>query len=203
MTSKLNIIKEALEHRHSHYSLSPEWVADRKTVEELLGHILDTVPSAFNSQPVRIALLTGDAHTSHWKIIEDALISIMGQEAYEANTAPKLRQGFASGIGTILFFDVPSVTQGLQTNFPAYSANFPIWAQQAQGSHQHMAWVGLDALGFGASLQHYTGMADSEIKALAGVAPSWTLTAQMPFGAPLTEAASKDKLPLSETFFIK
>ena len=150
-----------------------------------------------------MVLLTGEAHTAHWKLVEDALISIMGQEAYEANTAAKIRQAFASGIGTVLFFDVPSVTEGLQASFPAYAANFPLWAQQVQGSHQHAVWMGLDMLGFGASLQHYIGMVDSDIKALAGVDASWVLSAQMPFGAPLAEAEGKEKLPLSETFIVK
>ncbi|WP_258404318.1 nitroreductase family protein [Porphyromonas cangingivalis] len=203
MTTKIEMLKDALAHRHSHYGLRPEWVAPRETVEDLIGHVLQTVPSAFNSQPVRMVLLTGDAHTAHWKLVEDALISIMGQEAYEANTAAKIRQAFASGIGTVLFFDVPSVTEGLQASFPAYAANFPLWAQQVQGSHQHAVWMGLDMLGFGASLQHYIGMVDSDIKALAGVDASWVLSAQMPFGAPLAEAEGKEKLPLSETFIVK
>ena len=203
MTTQLEIFKGVLEHRHSHYGLRPEWVAPRQTVEELLGGVLQTVPSAFNSQPVRMVLLTGDAHASHWKLVENALISLMGQEAYEANTAPKIRQAFASGIATVLFFDVPSVTEGLQASFPTYAANFPIWAQQVQGSHQHAVWMGLDMLGFGASLQHYIGMVDADIKALAGVDASWVLTAQMPFGAPVAEVAGKEKLPVSETLIVK
>ncbi|KGN71247.1 nitroreductase family protein [Porphyromonas sp. COT-239 OH1446] len=203
MTTQLEIFKGALAHRHSHYALRPEWVASRETVEALLGSVLQTVPSAFNSQPVRMVLLTGEAHASHWKLVEDALIGLMGQEAYEANTASKIRQAFASGVGTVLFFDVPSVTEGLQASFPSYAANFPIWAQQVQGSHQHSVWMGLDMLGFGASLQHYIGMVDSEIKALAEVDASWVLTAQMPFGAPLAEVSGKEKLPLSETLFVK
>ncbi|KGL48822.1 nitroreductase family protein [Porphyromonas gulae] len=203
MNTKIETLKDALAHRHSHYAIHPEWVVSREVVEEFLGHVLQTVPSAFNSQPVRMVLLTGEAHDTHWKLVENALSSIMGQEAYEANTASKLRQAFANGIGTILFFDVPSITENLQASFPAYAGNFPLWAQQTQGSHQHTVWMGLDSLGFGANLQHYIGMVDNDIKALAGVDPSWILTAQMPFGKPITEVKAKDKLPLTETLIIK
>lgn len=201
--NKIEIFKEALAHRHSNYALLPEWTASMKDVENLLGHVLQTVPSAFNSQPVRMVLLTGENHAAHWLLVEKALISIMGEKAYEEKTASKIRQSFASGIGTILFFDVPSVTEGLQASFPGYAANFPIWAQQAQGSHQYAVWTGLDMLGFGVNLQHYIGMVDEDIKKLAGVDPSWTLTAQMPFGAPASETVSKEKLSLSETLIIK
>lgn len=203
MTTKIETLKDALSHRHSHYAIRPEWVAPREAVEDLLGHVLQNIPSAFNSQPVRMVLLTGEAHTAHWELIEKALIGFMGQEKYEANTAPKVRQAFASGVGTILFFDVPSVTEGLQASFPTYAANFPLWAQQTQGSHQYAVWMGLDVLGFGVNLQHYIGMIDDEIKTLAGVDPSWVLTAQMPFGAPVEEVSAKEKLSLAETLIVK
>lgn len=199
----LEIVNGLLSRRHSHYDIKPKWVAPREEVERLLAQVLQNVPSAFNSQPVRIAFLTGEDHIKHWEIIEEVLISYLGEERYIQSTKTKLHQAFMSGVGTILFFDDPKVTTELQTAYPTYAHNFPIWAQQVQGSHQFATWVGLETLGFGANLQHYIGMADDRIKALAGVPESWTLVAQMPFGQPQTRPATKDKLPLSETLIVK
>lgn len=65
-----------------------------------------------------------------------------------------------SGVGTVLFFDNEPKTKELMEQFPSYQHNFPKWAEQVQGSHQFATWIGLVGLGFGASLQHYTGMDD-------------------------------------------
>lgn len=201
LNESIQPIIKILEKRHSQYVLSPEWVAPQAEVEALLAETLRLVPSAFNSQPVRIVLLTGEKHQQHWQLIEDALIGIMGQAAYDKQTAAKINGSFRSGVATILFFDDSSVTKGLQEQFPSYAPNFPIWAQQVQGSHQLMVWLGLTEMGFGCNLQHYIGMVDEQIQALAGVPREWTLVAQMPFGlVPAgSEAGDKDKLPTSET----
>lgn len=108
-----------------------------------------------------------------------------------------------SGIATILYFtDTNTVTQ-LQEQYPTYAHNFPLWAEQVQGSHQYAVWVGLTALGFGASLQHYTGMVDDQIKQHAGVPNHWQFVGHMPFGKIGTPATNKEKLPLTETLIIR
>lgn len=202
-STSLETLYEQANQRHSHYALSAEWVASQAEVEHLLGSVLQTVPSAFNSQPVRIVLLTGDTHQKHWDLVEQALIEMIGKEAYRQSTQAKIDGAFRSGIGTILFFDNPQVTLGLQEKFPLYAANFPRWAQEVQGSHQYAVWMGLSALGFGANLQHYTGITDDAIKQLAGVDSTWNLMAQMPFGAPLSTPPTPEKLPLTETLLVR
>lgn len=203
MKQNLEIAKGLLQKRHSEYSLSPEWVQPMNEVETLLGDILHSVPSHFNSQPVRMVLLSGEAHKKHWLMIEEALIKLIGEEAYNKNTKEKVHNSFMSGVATILFFDDTAVTNDLSEKFPLYAPNFPIWAQQVQGSHQLAVWTGLTGLGFGANLQHYTGMIDEKIKAEFEIPEAWTLIAQMPFGKTMTPAEGKDKLPLNKTLLVR
>lgn len=193
------MIKELMAKRHSEYALAPEWVAPQKDVEEVLAGVLQLIPTHFNAQTVRMVLLTGEAHQHHWKLIEEILIDQIGEDKYNKSTRAKIEGSFASGAGTVLFFDDTQTTKHLMEQFPTYKHNFPLWAQQVQGSHQYGVWLGLTALGFGASLQHYTGMADDKIKEQVGVPQEWEFIAHMPFGKILKPAEAKDKKPLSET----
>lgn len=199
MDKRLEVIAELMKRRHSEYALAPEWVAPQEEVEEVLTNVLQLIPTHFNSQPVRIVLLTGEAHKRHWKLIEEILIDQIGEDEYNKSTRGKIENSFASGIGTVVFFDDTPVTKGMMEQFPAYAHNFPKWAQQVQGSHQYGVWLGLTTLGFGASLQHYNGMADNKIKEQISVPQDWEFIAHMPFGKVLEPSQSKDKKPLSET----
>lgn len=203
MNDKLKASKEILKKRHSEYALSPEWVTSEEEVEALLGEVLHLTPSHFNSQPVRMVLLKGEAHKAHWKLIEEILIDRIGKEAYDKNTRGKIEGAFLSGAGTVVFFDDTTITKNMINQFPAYAHNFPNWAQQVQGSHQLMVWLGLTSLGYGASLQHYNGIDDDKVKEQLGVPKEWDFIAHMPFGKVLNPAGEKEKKPLSETLIIK
>lgn len=201
-SNSLEYLYTLLEKRHSEYQISAEWVAPQEQVEELVKELLQKVPSAFNSQPVRIVQLTGDKHLAHWQLVEDALVERIGRERYEEQTAPKVNSAFRSGIATLLFFDDVPVTKALQEQMPTYAENFARWACEVQGSHQLIAWLGLTELGFGCNLQHYTGMVDDKIKALAEVPSEWELIAQMPFGkvSSTEEPEPKEKMPIDKLF---
>ena len=198
MTNNLSTLKESLEKRHSHYNIGSEWVSPKEEVVKMLEDVLNLVPTHFNAQTVRMILLTGEKHKEHWTIIENAFINIMGVERYEAQTKEKIHTAFMSGAGTVLFFDDVQTTKDLQEQFPAYAGNFPSWALQVQGSHQFATWIGLTELGFGASLQHYIGMVDGEVKEHAGASEKWEFIGHMPFGNPLSNPTSKPKKDIKE-----
>lgn len=198
MMNNLNSVKELLSQRHSHYQLASELVAPQAEVEQMLKEVLALVPSHFNSQGVRMVLLTGEAHKQHWQLIEKVLIQNIGEEAYNSGTRDKIHTAFMSGVGTVLFFDEEETTQQLMKQFPLYAHNFPKWAEQVQGSHQLAVWLGLVGLGFGASLQHYIGMDDDAIRNHVGAPQNWRLVAQMPFGKALDEPGTKEKLPVEQ-----
>lgn len=196
--NRFESVTDLLGARYSCYALAPEWVGSQEAVEEMLEKVLKLVPSHFNAQPVRMVLLTGSAHQKHWELVEQMLIGQIGKDQYEAGTKNKIHNAFMSGVGTVLFFDDTDTTKSLIEKFPLYADNFHKWAEQVQGSHQLMVWLGLADLGFGANLQHYIGMDDEAIKQLAQVPSSWRLIAQMPFGKALDTPSEKDKLELGE-----
>lgn len=199
----MNQSKEAYKQRHSQYNITAEWVAPKEQVVELLGDVLHHVPTHMNAQTVRMVLLTGEAHRKHWELIEQILINQIGEERYNDGTKEKIHNSFMSGIGTVVYFNDTRTTKQLQEKFPAYAHNFEKWAREVQGSHQFAVWTGLTRLGFGASLQHYIGMADDKVREQLGVPAEWEFIAHMPFGKVVEPAQAQDKLPLSQLLIVK
>lgn len=199
-TKQYNVLDRipAIHKRNSEYSLSNEEVAPLEQVEKLLGDLLENLPTAFNSQPVRMVLLTGKAHKDHWNLISDILIQQIGEERFNDGTKQKIEKSFASGIGTVLFFDDTEVTEKLKKDYPNYAHNFEPWASQVQGSHQLMTWLGLTDMGYGANLQHYIGMDDDRVRKQVNVPDTWRFVAHMPFGKVVHPESDKPSKPLSE-----
>ncbi|TRF27016.1 hypothetical protein FG769_022995, partial [Salmonella enterica subsp. enterica serovar Bareilly] len=70
-----------------------------------------------------------------WQFVEDALRAVVPADSFEP-TAQKLKL-FKAGAATILFYEDQNVVKGLQEQFPAYAANFPVWADQANAMVQY------------------------------------------------------------------
>lgn len=198
MSKNIELATEVALKRRSHYQLEAEWVSPKEEVEALLKSVLRGVPTHFNSQTVRMVLLTGDAHRKHWELIEQILIKQIGEERYNEGTKDKIHSAFMAGVCTVLFFEESSITKNLKEQFPAYAHNFDKWAHQVQGSHQWAVWLGLTELGFGGSLQHYIGMDDDAIKEQVGVPAEWEFIAHMPFGKALDTPEAKPKTSMEE-----
>jgi predicted oxidoreductase (fatty acid repression mutant protein) len=64
--------------------------------------------------------------------------------------------------------------------------------------HQYFLWTGLEALGFGAHLQHYNPLIDSAVAKEWDLPTEWRLVAQMVFGSPEAPAGEKTQKPLEE-----
>ena len=203
MNTTQELLQNLLDGRRSIYELSPQWVRPQAEVEEMLRQILLKTPSAYNAQPVRIMLLTGQNHTAHWQVVEDALIAHVGREAYDNRTRNKVHKAFMNGVATLLFLDYTPATEALQQKYPSYAHNFPLWAEQVQGSHQALVWSALAHMGFGANLQHYIGFADKEIKERLLIPGELRLVAQMPFGAPAAAPMPIEKLPIEQLLTVK
>ena len=198
-----NTFKDALKHRRTYYALSNKSLVPDQTIEELISHVILHTPSSFNSQSSRLVLLLGDNHKKLWEITKDALRKIVPANAFGA-TESKINGAFASGYGTVLFFEDQAVVKGLQDAFPAYSDNFPVWSEQTNGMHQLAVWTALEDAGFGASLQHYNPLIDEIVAREFNIDLHWKLRGQMPFGVPVGEAAEKTFLPIEDrVLFLK
>lgn len=183
--------EEALEHRRSYYSIGSSSPVSDEELIRVVRQAVKHVPSAFNSQSTRIVLLLGDEHKKLWDIVKDTLKSRILAEAF-VKTEAKIDGCFASGHGTVLYFEDMSVVRGLQDAFPSYKDNFPTWAQHTSAMHQFAIWAMLEERGLGASLQHYNPLIDEEVRRTWELPEDWMLIAEMPFGVPTGEPGDKD-----------
>lgn len=188
---------EALKHRRTIYSIGNNSPVSDEQIENIINLAVKNTPSAFNSQSTRIVLLLGENHKKLWNIVKDILREIVAEGDFKA-TENKIDSSFASGYGTVLFFEDQSVVRGLQDAFPTYQDKFPVWSQHTAAMHQLVIWTMLEDAGFGASLQHYNPLIDEKVRETWKLPENWELTAQMPFGSPTGEPGTKEFKPLNE-----
>lgn len=184
--------EEAMECRRSFYALGSEKIVAEDEIIRVVRSALRNVPSAFNSQSTRIAVLFGDSHKKLWNIVKDVLRTQVPPEFFP-KTEEKIDKSFAAGYGTILYFEDMSVVRSLQEQYPLYGGNFPVWSQQTSAMHQFAIWTMLADLGLGVSLQHYNPLIDDCVRKEWNLSEDWQMVAQMPFGAPLDTPAPKER----------
>ena len=188
-------IQESLAKRRTYYNINKELPVAEEEVVALVENTTELVPDAFNMKSARVIVVTKAKQDELWDAI---------YEAFGGKVAREKIDSFKAGYGTLLYFYDEDVVKGLQEQFPLYAANFPIWAQQANGMLQISIWTALRELNIGANLQHYNPLIDDEVKKLTGVPKetvkkmfsvpdSWKLIAQMPFGGIAAEPQAKDK----------
>lgn len=191
---------EAVEHRHSYYAITNTSPVSDKKIQEIVEFAVRNIPSAFNSQTTRIVILLGENNLKVWSITMEALRGIVPQNSF-ASTEAKINS-FASGYGTILFFEDQSIVELLQNQFSTYADRFPVWSDHTAGMHQFVIWTMLEDVGFGASLQHYNPLIDDAVKAEWSLDSSWKLLAQMPFGTPVSEPGEKTFEPIEKRVLV-
>lgn len=195
-------LKDAIKDRRTYYQLSNSSPVSDQEIQSILEHVLLYAPSAFNSQSARMLLLLGDNHTKMWEITKDELKKVSkSEEAFKA-TEDKVNISFASGYGTVLFFEDQTVIKGLQGSLPSMAEKFTQWSEHSSGIAQILTWIGLESVGFGASLQHYNPLIDEAVKKEWSINEDWELIAQMPFGLPAGEPGEKTHVKLEERLVV-
>jgi len=190
-------LKEALRHRRTYYKLGGGSPVSDEYLRQLVELTVSHVPSAFNSQTSRLALLLGSSHQRLWNIVKDTLRPLVPPAEF-GRTEQKIDTSFASGHGTVLFFEDTETVQALQQQFPVYATSFPIYAEHTSAMHQLTLWMLLEEAGLGASLQHYNPLIDQTVCHAFALPATWRLVAQMPFGEPLDVPGDKTFRPLEE-----
>lgn len=187
---------ESLKLRRSIYNINK----DIKVSEEEILNVIETIavytPSAFNSQSQRTVVLLGAKHDQLWEIVKEGIRQVVKPEDFPVSE--KKINAFKAGYGTVLFFDDSETTNDLMAKFPLYKANFARWAIEQNGMLQGNVWVGLEAIGLGASLQHYNELIEEKVKEVFDIPQNWALSAQMPFGNLVETPAEKPKKAVSE-----
>ena len=193
--------EEALEHRRTYYSINNDSPVQDEVVVHIIRSAVKNVPSAFNSQSTRVVLLLEEEHRKLWNIVKEELRKHVPADAFH-KTEEKIDGCFASGHGTILFFEDQEVVGELQKSFPLYSDRFPMWSQHTSGMHQLTIWTMLEDNGLGASLQHYNPLIDEAVAKEWNINPKWKLVAEMPFGVPVQEPGEKQFNPLDKRVLV-
>lgn len=189
-------LQQAAESRRSVYSLNKNLPVGKDEIVQIVEHAVLHTPSSFNSQSARVVVLFGEEHDKVWQFVEDALRAVVPVDSFEP-TAQKLKL-FKAGAATILFYEDQNVVKGLQEQFPAYAANFPVWADQANAMVQYAVWTTLAAAGAGANLQHYNPLPDAAIAEAWNIPENWLLRAQMVVGGIGAPAGEKTFQPVAE-----
>lgn len=190
-----NDICKALRHRRSYYALRPVSPVSDARIGDLVRCAVKHVPSAFNSQSARIVLLLHEHHRALWEIVKRTLQELV-PEADFPRTEAKIDRSFASGYGTVLFFEDAEIVGELQRRFPTYAGSFPVWSEHTSAMHQLAVWTLLEEAGFGASLQHYNPLIDAKVRERWSLPANWRLIAQMPFGEPAARPDDKTFEPV-------
>ena len=115
----------AVAQRRSIYAISKENVVTDEVIKDVIEQAVKNTPSAFNSQSARVVLLLGKHHDILWNITKENLRKIVPADQF-GPTEDKINS-FNNGYATILFFEDSSVIESLQSKFPLYKDNFPIW----------------------------------------------------------------------------
>ncbi|MBN8210134.1 nitroreductase family protein [Bacillus sp. NTK071] len=188
---------EAVKERRSIYGIGKERTISDENLQEVIEYAVLHTPSAFNSQSARVVVLLDDNHIKLWnEITKETLRGIVPADQF-SSTEDKMN-GFASGYGTVLFFEDQDVIKGLQEKLPTFADTFPKWSQHSSGMLQFVIWTALEKEGLGASLQHYNPIIDEQVKEEWNVPESWELIAQMPFGNPIAPPGDKEFKPVEE-----
>ena len=185
-----------LKERRSIYTINNESPVSDERIQEIVEFAVLHAPSAFNSQNTRAVILLKEQSDKFWDITKETLRKIVPADAF-AETEGKMNM-FKSGYGTVLFFEDMDVVEGLQKQLPTYADKFPSYSSETGGMVQLLVWAGLEAEGFGATLQHYQPLVDDAVKAEWNIPASWQLAAQLPFGTPTAPAGEKTFAPISD-----
>lgn len=187
-------ILTAIETRRSYYGISRKSPISDDELIDIIQKVVKNTPSAYNMQSGKVVLLLGENHDKLWSIVMETLRKIVPAEKF-STTEAKINS-FAAGYGTVLYFDDTEIVEKNATANPKYADNFRLWASHGMGILQGNIWNVLEAVGFGANIQHYNPIIDDEVKKTWDIPESWTLLAQMPFGEPTAEPGKKDFDPV-------
>ena len=190
-----NALIEAIEKRRTQYALGKNITQEQEEITALIEQAVKLSPSAFNSQSSRVVILFNQQSEKFWHIVMNELRAIVPADKF-APTEAKIN-GFAAGIGTILFYEDLQTIAGLQQQYPSYAEQFPIWSEQGSGIAQFAVWTALANAGIGASLQHYNPLPDAAAAKEWQIPDSWKLRAMMPFGS--NEAPFPEKTFIDDT----
>lgn len=109
---------EAVEARHTYYSLTPESPIPDSKIEEIVKATVLHSPSTMNVQSARAVVLFREKHQKFWDIAASGLTQMPIPEAAKTDLLGKLKM-FRAAYGTVLWYEDQATLDGLAEKHPA------------------------------------------------------------------------------------
>ena len=103
-----NSFLDVIARRRTYYQLGAESPISDSRIQDIIEHTILNVPSAFNSQTVRVVLLVKEEHRKLWRMTKETLKGVVPEDAF-AVTEKKL-DGFQAAYGTVRSLITPGNT---------------------------------------------------------------------------------------------
>lgn len=192
----MSALKELVKNRRTQYAIGKNTDLTNEEIANRITEIVKDVPTAFNSQTSRIAIVFGEDSVKLWDLILDVQKDVLQGEMWDMMSG--VMEGAKNGVGTVLFFEDLDAVEKLPVNGTRGEA----YKQNNNANNQYATWLGLTELGLGGSLQHfnvgYEQGFDKSVKELLDLPERWELQAQMPFGSIEGEVAEKEYIADNE-----
>lgn len=193
----MSAFKDLLTKRRSHYAIGANTDVTASDVTAALNEVIPTVPSAFNSQGVRVVVVSGEKNQQLWDLIKGVQTEVLDEGTL--NYMTPIMDGAREAVGTILFFED---RDAVEAGIPGNPERRSVYKNHESANAQLTAWLALTELGLGANLQHfnigYEQGFDAAIRELLDLPEAWELVAEMPFGSIEAPAADKESIAVSE-----
>jgi predicted oxidoreductase (fatty acid repression mutant protein) len=188
-------IWNAVQRRRSMYHIGNRIPFTEEEITKIVTHCVKYAPSPSNCQSARVVILFGRQHTRFWELVKEVYRPTLSPERF-GRLADKVDSRFASGYGTILFFEDQATVVRMQKENPLYAGRYTLWSNQSSGMLQYSVWTSLEANGLGASLQHYHPPIEGSVRAEWNIPAEWVFMSQMPFGNVIAPPDEKTFLPI-------
>ncbi|KAF7562938.1 hypothetical protein G7046_g1205 [Stylonectria norvegica] len=175
----------AAKHRRTVYGLKGTSSVPDSRVEEIVQQVLSFAPSSYNTQPIRVTIITGEKHAQLWDVIIAAAEPILKGAGEEVWAAMNGRfQGLKASYGTVAFWESGSSIKEAAETHQSAAHMFAEFASHTSGLHQILVWTALELEGLGANLQHLNAIppVEAAFKKFAGVPDDYKLTAHLNYG---------------------
>lgn len=94
-----NLFLDFIANRRTYYQLAAKSPIPDTRIQKIIENAILNVPSAFNSQTVRIILLVKEDHRKLWDIVKEVLKPVVPEDAFPV-TEKKIN-GFQAAYGTV------------------------------------------------------------------------------------------------------
>lgn len=184
---------ERLKKRRQVQNLGQKVHLSQNYVSHLITEAINSCPSYYSLQPLRIVILYNQSHHRFWQSVSATERKIIPAQVFAASEL-KLQQ-LQAGFGTILFFHDLNVIEKLKKRFPLEAEAITERFTQVLGMAQFAAWTALADARLGARLEHYPLAQKTHLE--FGFNEQWLLQGELVFGS-IQENLPQDK-PLLAT----